>query len=58
MSEFTVRGTFQTHRGDRTFETTIEAENEDVAVEHAYANYGSQHNLKRAQIEISEVEGR
>jgi len=57
MSEFTIRGTFESQRGERAFETTVEAENENVAREHAYANFGSQHNLKRAQIEISEVEG-
>jgi large subunit ribosomal protein LX len=57
MSEFTIRGTFQTHRGDRTFETTVDAVNEDVAREHTYANLGSQHNLKRPKIEIEEVEG-
>lgn len=57
MSEFTIRGTFTTHRGESAFETTIEAENEDVAREHTFANFGGRHGLKRQQVEIEEVEG-
>ncbi|WP_435365370.1 50S ribosomal protein L18Ae [Haloarchaeobius sp. DYHT-AS-18] len=56
MSQFTIRGTFQTRHGPSPFETTIDAENENVALEHTYANFGSKHNLKRTQVEISEVE--
>ncbi|AEH35932.1 50S ribosomal protein L18Ae [Halopiger xanaduensis] len=55
MSQFTVTGRFQTRDGFAEFETTIEAENENVAREHAYAELGSQHNLKRTQIELEDV---
>jgi len=56
MSQFTVRGSYESRDGRQSFETTVEAENENVAEEHTYANIGSQHNLKRRQIEIAEVE--
>jgi large subunit ribosomal protein LX len=56
MSEFTVRGRFPARYGEQAFEKTIEAENENVAVEHVYANFGSQHGLKRAQIDIDGVD--
>jgi large subunit ribosomal protein LX len=56
MSEFTVRGRFPARYGEQAFEKTVEAENEDVAVEHVYANFGSQHGLKRARIAIDEVD--
>lgn len=56
MSQFTVRGTFQAREGSRPFETTVEAPNEDVAREHTFATFGSKHNLKRTQMEITEVE--
>ena len=58
MSEFTVRGQFQSRDGWQEFETTIEAENENVAREHTFANLGSQYGLKRMQVEVEEVEGR
>lgn len=56
MSEFTVRGRFPARYGEQAFEKTIEAENEDVAIEHVYANFGSQHGLKRMQIDIDGVD--
>ncbi|WP_435360044.1 50S ribosomal protein L18Ae [Haloarchaeobius sp. DFWS5] len=56
MSQFTVRGKYKTRDGMSPFETTIEAENEDVAREHTFATFGSKHNLKRTQIEVEEVE--
>ena len=55
MSQFTVNGRFQSRDGWETFQTEVEAENEDVARERTYANFGSQHGLKRTQIEIEEV---
>ncbi|MFB6074971.1 MAG: 50S ribosomal protein L18Ae [Haloarculaceae archaeon] len=55
MSEYTVTGSFKSRDGWQAFESTIEAPNEDVARERTYANFGSQHNLKRTQIEIEEV---
>lgn len=55
MSEFTVSGRFKTRDGYQAFERTIEAENESVAIEHTYASFGSQHGLKRTQVEIRGV---
>ena len=56
MSEFTVTGRYRSRDGWRQFATAIEAENESVAEEHAFATLGSRHGLKRTQIEIEEVE--
>ncbi|RXK50223.1 50S ribosomal protein L18Ae [Halorientalis pallida] len=55
MTEFTVSGRWQARDGWQSFEKTIEAENEDVAVEHTYAEFGSKHGLKRTQVEVGEV---
>jgi large subunit ribosomal protein LX len=55
MSEYTVTGTFQARDGWQQFEKQIEAPNEDVATEYAYAEFGSKHGLKRTQIEIEGV---
>ena len=55
MSEFTVTGSFKARDGMQGFEKTIEAPNEDVARDRAYAEFGSKHGLKRTQVEISEV---
>ena len=56
MSAYTVSGRFQIREGWQAFETEIDAENESVAEEHTYAEMGSRHNLKRAQVEVEEVE--
>jgi large subunit ribosomal protein LX len=56
MSEFTVRGSYPARYGEQAFETTVEAPNADVATERVYANFGSQHGLKRTQIEIDGVD--
>lgn len=55
MSTYTVSGRFQSRDGYQAFTKEIEAENEDLARERIYTNVGSQHNRKRAQIEIEEV---
>jgi len=55
MNQFTVTGTWQGRDGWENFEKAIEAENEDVAVEYTYAEFGSKHGLKRRQVEIDEV---
>lgn len=55
MDEYTVSGEWEARDGWQSFEKGIEAENEDVAVEHIYAEFGSRHGLKRRQIEIDEV---
>jgi len=56
MSQFTVRGRFRAREGWRSFEKVVDAENENVARERTYSRFGSQHNLKRPQVEIEEVE--
>jgi large subunit ribosomal protein LX len=56
MSEFTVTGSFAARDGWQAFETTVEAPNSDVARERTYANFGSQHGLKRTRIEVDAVE--
>ncbi|MFC6725464.1 50S ribosomal protein L18Ae [Halobium palmae] len=55
MSQFTVSGRFQARDGWEGFEKSIDAANENVAREHIYAQFGSQHGLKRTQVEIEEV---
>ncbi|ELY55901.1 50S ribosomal protein L18Ae [Natronolimnohabitans innermongolicus] len=55
MSQFTVTGRFQARDGQAEFETTVDAENEDVAREYVLSRLGSQHGLKRTQIELEEV---
>ncbi len=55
MSEYTVTGRWKTRDGWQAFEKQMEAENENVAVERTYADFGSKHGLKRPQIEIDEV---
>ncbi|ELY48811.1 MULTISPECIES: 50S ribosomal protein L18Ae [Natronorubrum] len=55
MSQFTVTGQFKSRDGYSPFETTIDAENENVAREHVYSQLGSQHGLKRSEIELDEV---
>ncbi|PSP33908.1 50S ribosomal protein L18a [Halobacteriales archaeon QH_10_67_22] len=56
MSEFTVTGRWQARDGWQSFEKTIEADNEDVAREHTFAEFGSKHGLKRPQVEIEGVD--
>lgn len=56
MPAFTVSGRFQARDGFEEFTTSLDAVNDDVAVEHVYSRLGSQHGLKRTQIEISEVQ--
>lgn len=58
MTTFTVRGRYQSRDGWSPFESAVSAPNEAVARERTYANLGSQHRLKRRQIELEEVEPR
>ncbi len=53
--EYTVHGRYEARGGWSSFEKRVEAPNEDVATERTYAELGSQHRLKRTQIEIEEV---
>ncbi|SEA23269.1 large subunit ribosomal protein LX [Haloplanus vescus] len=55
MSQFAVSGRFQDRTGHRDFEKTIDAPNENVARERTFTQLGSEHGLKRTQIDISEV---
>lgn len=56
MSQFTVRGTFETRDGRQAFTRRVEAANEDVAREHVYSRFGAEHNLKRTQVDLEEVD--
>jgi large subunit ribosomal protein LX len=56
MSEFTVSGKWQARDDWQEFEKVIDAENENVAVEYTYAEFGSKHGLKRTQVEIEGVD--
>jgi large subunit ribosomal protein LX len=55
MSQFVVSGRFQDRIGHRDFEKAIDAPNENVAREHVLSQLGSEHGLKRTQVDISEV---
>ena len=55
MSHFTVSGRFRTRHGFQEFTKDIDAPNESVAREHVLSQLGSEHNLKRTQIELGEV---
>lgn len=55
MTQFTVSGQFQARDGYLSFEKSIEAPNENVAREHIFSQIGSQHGLKRTQIDLNEV---
>jgi len=57
MSEFTVRGRFQARGGRQSFEKQVDAPNESVARERVYAAFGSEHGLKRTQVDLEEVDG-
>lgn len=55
MTEFTVSGRWKARDGWESFEKQIDAENENVATEYTYAEFGSKHGLKRSQVEVEEV---
>lgn len=55
MSTYTVTGRWKTPDGWQEFEKELDAVNENVALEHVYAEFGSKHGLKRTQVDISEV---
>ena len=56
MDTYTISGRWQARDGWQSFEKSLEAENENVAVEHVYANFGSKHGLRRTQVDVEEVE--
>ncbi|MFA9515749.1 50S ribosomal protein L18Ae [Halopenitus sp. H-Gu1] len=53
MSHFTASGWFKTRHGSQEFTKTIEAPNEDVAREHIFSKVGSQHGVKRSEMELN-----
>lgn len=55
MPDYTVRGRYQARDGWLSFERSVEADSESLAEEHTLAELGSEHGLKRAQIDIEEV---
>ena len=55
MSAFTVSGRFQSRGGFREFTKVVEAPNENVARERVFSKLGSEHGLKRTQVELGEV---
>jgi large subunit ribosomal protein LX len=55
MSQYVVSGRFQARDGDQQFNKAVEAPNENVARERIYSQLGSEHGLKRTQIQIDEV---
>lgn len=55
MSQFTVSGQFAARGGHQEFTKEIDAKNASVAEEHILSQLGSEHGLKRTQIEITDV---
>ena len=55
MSRYTVSGRYQARGGYQSFTKTIDAPNDAVARERVYATLGSEHGLKRTQIDLDEV---
>ena len=56
MAEYTVSGEFETSGGVQRFTRTVEAPNENVAEERAYALFGSEHDVRRTRITLADVE--
>jgi len=54
--EFSVSGHYQARGGAQPFTKTVEAPNATVATERVYAELGSEHGLKRTQIDLDEPE--
>jgi large subunit ribosomal protein LX len=54
--EFSVSGHYQARGGAQPFSKTVEAPNAAVATERVYAELGSEHGLKRTQIDLDEPE--
>ncbi len=55
MSDFDIHGRFQSRDGYQSFQKSIDAPNADVARDRVYSQIGSQHGLKRTQIEIDDI---
>ncbi len=55
MAEYAVSGEFQSRGGTQLFTRTVEAPNPDVARDRVLSQFGSEHGLKRTQVDIAEV---
>jgi large subunit ribosomal protein LX len=55
MTEYVVSGRFQSRDGYRAFTKTVSAPNESVAREYVLSQIGSEHGLKRPQVELDDV---
>jgi large subunit ribosomal protein LX len=53
---FRVSGRYQARDGHQPFVKTVEAPNADVALEHVYSRLGSEHGLRRTQIDLDDPE--
>jgi large subunit ribosomal protein LX len=56
MSQYAVSGRYQTRDGYQSFTKTVTAENADVAAERVYSRLGSEHGLKRTQVDLDGAE--
>ncbi|MFB6280447.1 MAG: 50S ribosomal protein L18Ae [Haloferacaceae archaeon] len=56
MSQYAVSGRYQTRDGYQEFAKTVTAPNPEVARERVYSRLGSEHGLKRTQVELSDAE--
>jgi large subunit ribosomal protein LX len=55
MKAYRVAGTFRLGRRKQPFTKEVEADDEGAAVEWVYSVLGSNHRLKRRQIEVNKV---
>lgn len=55
MTEYTVSGEFETSGGLQQFTRTIEAPNESVARERVFSQFGSEHNVTRRRVTVTEI---
>jgi large subunit ribosomal protein LX len=56
MSQYAVSGRYQTRDGYQQFVKTVTAPNAEVARERVYSRLGSEHGLKRTQVELDDAE--
>jgi large subunit ribosomal protein LX len=54
--KFRVSGRYQARDGHQSFVKTVEAPNANVALEYVYSRLGSEHGLRRTQIDLNEPE--
>ena len=53
---FRISGTYKSKRGSIEFSKEFRALREEDAVEHLYAELGSKHRIKRAAINVEQIE--